>query len=293
VWTLEDPNIVGAAVWGSGPNDVYVAGEVGQLRHFDGTQWSDESTGTGAHLTGVWGSGPTDVYVSTYSNALLHSEDGGWAHTVFQSGWQFSDIRGWGTTDVYAVPNGGLLRRDAGGTWGSQAEAIGGTYGVDKLWVLGPSDVWAVSVYDGITHYTGPGQSTLDHPPEDGGYPSFQYELQGIWASSDTDVYVVGVNAILHSTGVGQWNNQFPTGALVDGSNEWVLAVWGLNPHALYAFSDVGALYRSSGDGTWTRQIVAQVPSYTRIGNGHCAIWGTSETNLYVTTSNGTYHGVP
>ena len=48
-------------VWGSGPNDVWIVGDSGTLRHYDGSGWTDfgESPdgNTAAPLVAVWGSG--------------------------------------------------------------------------------------------------------------------------------------------------------------------------------------------------------------------------------------------
>lgn len=71
-WTWHDGFGTGyalTAVWGSSPNDVYVAGIFGRLRHFDGTTWSISRIATQpvipvtADFSAMWGSGPDDVWV--------------------------------------------------------------------------------------------------------------------------------------------------------------------------------------------------------------------------------------
>jgi hypothetical protein len=56
------------AVWGKTPNDVYLAGDFGQLRHWDGTSFSlVETTIEKIPLTtsffGMWGSSSTDLWI--------------------------------------------------------------------------------------------------------------------------------------------------------------------------------------------------------------------------------------
>ncbi|HVX94409.1 MAG TPA: hypothetical protein VHK47_05815, partial [Polyangia bacterium] len=76
------------AMWGSGPDDVWVVG--GQLGldeatafHWDGASWTPVPTGTNGVLTGVWGSGPSDVWaVGTEFPAveamILHWDGAAW-----------------------------------------------------------------------------------------------------------------------------------------------------------------------------------------------------------------------
>lgn len=83
------------AIWGSGPNDVYLVGEgTGQYAgplalHFDGQMWSAvtfPSSLWSRRFTAAAGSGPNDVWLATnndsntYPDASLVSYDGkGWS----------------------------------------------------------------------------------------------------------------------------------------------------------------------------------------------------------------------
>lgn len=53
------------AVWGSNSTDVYAVGHPGVVLHYDGTRWRsvDAKFGTST-LWSVWGSGPHDVFVA-------------------------------------------------------------------------------------------------------------------------------------------------------------------------------------------------------------------------------------
>ncbi len=90
--------------------------------------------------------------------------------------------------------------------------------------------------------------------------------LRGVWGSSATDVYVVGLQGtILHSRGDGVWTAQ------TSGTTKDLNAIWGSGPHDLYAAGDV--LLHSTGDGTWTPQTA---PS------GLMGVWGSAANDLYV-----------
>jgi hypothetical protein len=91
-------------IWGTGPDDIYVVGRLGDLAHFSGGKWRSELTGTNSTLTGVWGSGPNDVYVSVYSNLILHSTgDGTWTHETLSAGLTFQQVWGVDADTVLAL----------------------------------------------------------------------------------------------------------------------------------------------------------------------------------------------
>ncbi len=56
-------------LWGTGPNDIWVAGQRARLRHWDGTKWSiaavalDDVIPVQNAMNAMWGSGPTDIWV--------------------------------------------------------------------------------------------------------------------------------------------------------------------------------------------------------------------------------------
>lgn len=90
--------------------------------------------------------------------------------------------------------------------------------------------------------------------------------LRGVWGSSATDVYAVGLQGtILHSGGDGLWTAQ------TSGTTKDLHAIWGSGPHDLYAAGDV--LLHSTGDGAWAPQTA---PS------GLMGVWGSAADDLYV-----------
>ena len=65
-------------LWGSGPNDVWAAGDKGTILHFDGKAWALSPSGTTEDLTCITGTGPTNVYISGQKGAILHWDGQGW-----------------------------------------------------------------------------------------------------------------------------------------------------------------------------------------------------------------------
>lgn len=64
------------AIWGTSENDVYIAGDGGQLRHWDGTKFSFVKTTVqqipeSTNFTAMWGSSSTDLWI-VGDNIALH-----------------------------------------------------------------------------------------------------------------------------------------------------------------------------------------------------------------------------
>jgi hypothetical protein len=52
------------AIWGSGPNDIFIVGSDGAIRHFDGASWTAHDLGPDQTLMSVWGASAADVWVT-------------------------------------------------------------------------------------------------------------------------------------------------------------------------------------------------------------------------------------
>jgi hypothetical protein len=129
-----------AAVWGSGPSDVYVVGFHGTILHStDGHAWTPQVSGATA-LHAIWGSGPDDVFVVGGNGVLLHTTNGGQSWVSLNSGtsWDLNAIWGSGPGDIYVVGEGRTILHssDDGQTWTPQLDGISDVfYGV---WGRGP-----------------------------------------------------------------------------------------------------------------------------------------------------------
>ena len=153
VWTSE-PGLTSDAgtnqlwdVWGSGPTDVYLAGDHGIAHSTGDGTWTVEAT-TPAPMLGVAGSASTDVWAvgqGPGSGAVLHSNgDGTWDPVDIGLGSSHVQLNGvWvsPTGDVFITANGAVYRW-AGGTLAATAPGSWGT--LQHAWGTSSDDVFVV-----------------------------------------------------------------------------------------------------------------------------------------------------
>jgi len=139
-------------VWGSGPKDVFVGDEKGQIVHYDG-KWTPQSSGTKGIIYSIMGSGPKDVHAVASSG--IHRYDGMfWTKLqIGQTKNAFRDLWVVGASLAYAVKSGspGFLWRWDGAVWKSYYS----TGNPSAVWASGPSNI-LVSYNSIVTtrHYT-------------------------------------------------------------------------------------------------------------------------------------------
>jgi hypothetical protein len=139
-----------ADIWGSGPNDYWIAAgrsngsvAVRALLHWDGTSWTaiegmgseNDSDGMGPHIgfRAVWGSSATDIYAAA-PFALYHYDGTSWSNLGIFGG---TDIFGSSATDVTVVA-GTTLYRWNGTTWTTKTAPSNMTTG----WQNSPTEIW-------------------------------------------------------------------------------------------------------------------------------------------------------
>ncbi len=80
-WTWQNPLPQGNSfndVWGTG-SDVFVVGDYGTIFHYDGSAWTEMSSGTTEYLQSVWGSSGSDVFVVGSKGTILHYNGSVWS----------------------------------------------------------------------------------------------------------------------------------------------------------------------------------------------------------------------
>lgn len=154
------------AIWGSGANDVWVAGTTavshttGNLSDagVPGYDWTSYDVPSVGAIFGLWGSGPGDVWGVGAHGVIVH-------FTAALGQWR-------------AVASGTVENLRA--IWGAAA---------NDIWIVGDSGT--LLHYDGTTWRTSTGAFS----------PSAKPNLLGVWGSSSSDIWAVGSETILHFTG--------------------------------------------------------------------------------------------
>jgi len=177
----------------------------GVVHHFDGVAWTIPASGIGGHLDGVWGSGPDDIFVAGndgtgYGGYIAHFADGEFDRYEYPESW-IGGIWGSGPDDVWAV--GAELLHYDGSKW-TEVEKPPVVYMFRSVWGSGPNDVWVVGsqgtkrtgVSGVILHWDGAFWTEATVTPIN--------ELNSIWGSGSDDVWAMGSGTIYHYDGI-EW----------------------------------------------------------------------------------------
>jgi hypothetical protein len=226
------------SVWASGPTDVFVAGGVQGISHFDGTSWTAQSNSFGFNRYRVFGTGPTDVFVtgqSAYQAGVVGHYDGSTWTPILTTGDELTAGFAFSPTSV-VVGGDGTLRKYDGNSWTSIATGLSPAFNTDRItsiWGTSADDFFAVG-YNGIFfHYTG---GTLTSRPLPGNL--FISCLQGL---SGSDIYGVGENgAIWHFDG-SNWT------AMSGPTTERLDAVYAISANDVYAGGVNGTMLHYDG----------------------------------------------
>jgi len=140
-----------AAVWGSGPDDVWAMGM--DVMHWDGVGWS-AIEGPPFVVADIWGSGPTNVWAVGGGGGIAHWDGDAWKSYVSPTTRALHGVWGSSAKDVWAAGDNGALAHFDGDAWSSQdVPAVADT--LTTIAGTAPDDIWAVSDRASIYHYDG------------------------------------------------------------------------------------------------------------------------------------------
>ncbi len=263
-----DTTGVGAlsAVWGSGPDDVFVVGgtpERGEVYHYDGAEWSQMTIPNVPILIWVFGFGPDDVYAVGEQGGFIRYDGERW--TQIDSG-----------TD-----------EDLWGIWGNTPQdlfIVGGEADGGSPVILG---------YDG--------QSIQVFPaPDNDRDATALFKVFGI----GDDIFAVGSDGLIvkYNRDVAAFE-QVPTGAAA--SDDFV-ALWGTSVDSIVAVGGrASGRISVYAEGEWSTSLLSGVPGLNAVftiqpdevliggQNGYAAIFNpqTGEVTQEVSGTSRTLHG--
>jgi hypothetical protein len=257
-----------AAIWGNGPNDVYVVGgtDSGEILHWDGCRWSKLDPGLGplGPLSGVWGTGDEVVIVGQDNvpdggshGFLLRKDASGWTRIATPDNDPYSAIWGTGANDVWLGDGNTIVRWD-GTTFTATPPLPGANPYTAFKTITGsaPDDVWAGSRDPALYHYDG--QSwTLQQIP-------VGLDPTTVFAVAKSDVWAVSPgNAAYHYDGV-TWTKMSMPALGPDGFDG---SIWANGTNDVWLGQDV------HWDGTQL-SVVAGISGLSSFGGFGGAMWG-------------------
>ncbi|MGB7212967.1 MAG: hypothetical protein WBC97_10110 [Gemmatimonadales bacterium] len=221
-------------LWVNGPDDIFVSGTGGAMRHWDGTQWVAQSTPDVSNGESIWGTSGTNVYLAGYSFAVEHYDGTSWTATPgYVNGLETIGIGGSGAGDIWTVGVDGSLGSNIahfnGSSWSASASPADNVT-LDAVWAGADTLAVAVGSSGRILRWDGSNWTQATSPTT--------AELLSVWGTSSTDIWAVGRGGtIIHWNG-SSWGSG---GSSCDGGND-VHSVWGRSPTEVYAATDGGQL---------------------------------------------------
>jgi hypothetical protein len=264
-------------VWGTSASDVWAVGYHGALKHFNGTSWTNFTSGTTEPLVAVWGTSPSNVWVvGGFTGTILHYDGAKWS-SVFQHGPAGILFGVWGgsPSDLWVVGNIDSVFHYNGTAWSNVASITPTIFG---MWGNTASDIWAVGYSPAppapvgtIFHYDGATWSGVS--------PGTAQGLSGVWGTSASDVWATGAGgAIVHYDGTSWSSVPSPT-------TQGLVSVWAASASDVWAVGYGGAIVHYDGT-SW---------SNVTSGNGQeilFGVWGSSGSDMWAVGTAGLLHGV-
>lgn len=176
------------AISGLSSSDVWAVGDSGAVAHWNGANWTQETSPTRESLHGVWGTnghvfavGDHGVFVELKSTESVTNQP---------SNSEINAIWGAAPDDVWAIGKDSV--HWDGTSWSKAAGLTG--LSLTGVWGSATNDVWAIGSGGVILHFDGAGWAPTTTPTT--------ADLTGIWGSAANDVWAVATSGdFLHFDG--------------------------------------------------------------------------------------------
>ncbi len=263
-------------LWGSGPNELFVVGNMENILHSKNGGASFELQHSGqSQLDAVWGSSASDVYaVGWGAPTLLHSANGGTSWESEPSGTSGPPLQGlWGSgaSDILACDGIGEVLRFDGASWTHQAV---GASALSALWGSG-TDRFAVGSVGGIYHSADSGKSWSAQ------VSGSTLLLTAIWGSSASELYVAGADGLGQSSGAILRSHDGGKSWQSTATNAPIWSLWGSGAGDVWVTGGGGTILHSSDGGTSWQPVTSGVTADLFV------VWGTGPGDLWIAGDQG------
>ncbi len=271
------------AVHGTGPNDVWVVGDLGTIAHFDGTAWKVAPPITSIHLRAVAAVSTTDAWAFGDDGIALRWNGQAWARVDMGTTNDIVAAVALGPNDVWALPkdqhhlwrwNGFRFVQVDATTRDGYGKCLGGN-SANNLWLMPDSTSHAYLVTP-----SGPAEIALEI--------SGTFSCVSISAQAIDDAWFLSDDRLLHFDGRLFRPTVPPQRALLS-SSFYARAIFASAKGKAWVVGNLGGVYRIEGD-TWTES------SPSDYATPHLnAIWGAHVDDLWAVGAEGLvqHHATP
>ena len=233
------------AVWRNTASDVWAVGINNTIVHYNGTAWSQPSTGLAfANYYSIFGTSGTDVWTVGGLGSTAHWNGSNWRRTALNSAVNFTGVWGSAPGNYYATANGGIGYHYNGSAWSQISFPFAVSGNLHSVWGSDASHVWMVGDAGQILFFNGSFWATVTS--------STTQPLLAVWGTSATNVFAAGgLGTVVHFNG-STWSVQpSGTGHTLSGfggtgpSDVWVVGASGITQH--YNGSTWSTVARKSG----------------------------------------------
>ncbi|MDB4982102.1 MAG: hypothetical protein JWM82_2854 [Myxococcales bacterium] len=241
-------------IWATGPDDVWTAGTLGTVVHYDGTAWHSVPTGRKETLHSLWGKGPGDVWLGGTNDFVLHSQ----ASTLVNGVWDVYDS--WDGTNQ-ACPMSGLWGSATQGVWGIlQCLNYSSPFPTPTNTVL-HSSTWQV---DG-----GPNWELEYQSPT---IARTTWDVHSVFGFGEQDIWVGGSGGVLfRRTLNGEW---VEVNSRASGT---INSIGGSGPDDIWLVGDLGLIRHWNGTSMDSMDLPADIPKMGLEG-----VWASSPNDAWI-----------
>jgi hypothetical protein len=293
------------AVWAASATELWAAGDVGALLHWQGGSWELSRSGTQRHLRALWGSGPKDLWAAGDEGTLLHGDGTVWTSVPSGTTANLNAISGCTSTDAWAVGDGGVALRWDGKAWSSLSTGSDAT--LRGVWCARSDSVWAVGD-EVVLRWNGSAWASVLWNPNPGFQPK-PSPFNAVWGPSPDEVWIAAGPPTLNPGSAGPaayrwtqgtWKTMF-VDEFADGA---FTGVWGGSASNVWVVWNDDYYGRTDHwDGvTWT-ETSSLTARYLAVGGtggamvfvgigGAASLWDGSWKELVPSLAQGTLRGV-
>ena len=266
-------------IWGAGANNVFAVGKDGTIMLWDGSKWGAMTNTEKDDLFAAWGN-TTKVW-AVGNNGDVYWDGSTWTKgSSASTSYNFLAVDG-GQTNLYAVGTTNYVRyksqTSTSTSWSSiSLSSLLSGKSLRAIRVFSDSEALAVGDNGVIVQCTASCTSSSNWKAMTSGVTS---HLNAVWASSNNDIYAVGLDGtVLHYDGT-QWSKKNL------GTSTYFYGVWGSGASDVWVvghpmFKTDESIFHYDGT-SWTKSPPPKTSFLNAVwGSGPKDVWAVGKSNI-------------